>query len=129
MKKAIIKNQQRLKRKKRTRSKILGTKERPRLTVQRSNNHIHLQAIDDEKGHTLISASTLQLKSKLPLTADSPLAKKIKKSDQVLKVSDILVQKIKEAGISAMVFDRGCYKYHGRIKIIVEILRKEGIKI
>ncbi len=89
----------------RTRAKIRGTKETPRLSVFRSNRNIYLQLIDDTKGVTMLSASTKELKS----------TKGVKKTDQATAVSEILAQKAKKAGISSVVFDRGRYRYHGRV--------------
>jgi large subunit ribosomal protein L18 len=103
----------------RTRAKIEGTKDIPRLSVFRSNRSVYLQLIDDVKGVTMFSASTKELKS----------TKGIKKTDQAQAVSQLLAQKAKKAGISSVVFDRGMYRYHGRVKAVAEAMRKEGIKL
>lgn len=103
----------------RARAKTRGTKETPRLSVFRSNRNVYLQLIDDTKGVTLFSASTKELKS----------TKGIKKTDQAQAVSEILAQKAKKAGIKSAVFDRGMYRYHGRVKAVAEAMRKEGIKV
>jgi large subunit ribosomal protein L18 len=98
-------------RKKRSRAKIFGMLNRPRITIFKSNKYIYVQAIDDAKGHTLAAAS----------------GEKTVKGAQDLgkKFAEILLQKnIKEA-----VFDRSGYPYHGRIKAFVEALREKGIKI
>lgn len=118
MNKEKEKNQQRLKRKKRVRAKIFGTSERPRLSVKRSNRHLHFQVIDDRLGTTLIAASTLELSGN-----------KGTKSDLAIAVGNLLAEKAKKAGILTMVLDRGCYKYHGRIKAAVEAAKKAGIRI
>lgn len=118
MKKEKIKNQQREKRKRRVRSKIFGTSEQPRLSVKRSNRHLHFQIIDDNRGHTLAAASTLELGSK-----------KGAKSDLAMAAGKLLAEKSVKAGISKIVLDRGYYKYHGRIKAAIEEIRKSGIKI
>ncbi|MCL4405155.1 MAG: 50S ribosomal protein L18 [Patescibacteria group bacterium] len=103
----------------RTRTKIVGTGEIPRLSVFRSNRHIYLQLIDDTKGVTVLSASTKVLKP----------TKGLKKTDQAQAVSELLAEKAKQAGIRSVAFDRGMYRYHGRIKAVADVMRKEGIKI
>lgn len=103
----------------RTRAKIHGTKDIPRLSVFRSNRNIYLQLIDDEKGVTLASASSKELKS----------AKGVKKTNQAEAVSMALAEKANKAGIKAVVFDRGKYRYHGRVKAVAETMRKQGIKV
>jgi large subunit ribosomal protein L18 len=108
--------EKRLKRKKRVRAKIFGTKERPRLSVFRTNQHIYTQIIDDTEGRTLVSANSLQLKEKLT------------NKDKVLKVAEVLAQKAKEAGIEKIVFDRNGFSYKGRIKLLAEKLRELGLK-
>lgn len=118
MKKEKIKNQQRIKRKRRVRAKIFGTSEQPRLSVKRSNQHLHFQVIDDSQSRTLAAASTLELDSKKGV-----------KSDLAAATGKLLAEKSVKAGISKMVLDRGYYKYHGRIKAAVEEIRKSGIKI
>ncbi len=103
---------------KRVRAKILGTKEKPRLSVFKSNQYMYAQVIDDSIGKTVISASTKGLKKE---------AKGKANSTQVL--GTLLAGKAKEAGITAMVLDRGRYAYHGRIRALADILRKSGVKI
>jgi large subunit ribosomal protein L18 len=117
MKKELVKREQRLRRKKRVRAKIFGTAGRPRLSVNRSNRQIYLQAIDDSQGRTLISASTMEIKATGA------------KSDKSWALGELLAKKAKERGVKSLVFDRGYYKYHGRIKKAVESLRKAGIEI
>ncbi len=104
----------------RIRSKIHGTKERPRLSIFRSNQHIHLQLINDDEGKTLISLSSLGLKGH---------GKGMKKSDQAAELGKTLAEKAKAAGITAAILDRGSYRYHGRVKAIAEAARKTGLKI
>lgn len=117
---SVIKHNETLaeKRKKRVRSKMMGTAERPRLTILRSNEHISLQAIDDEAGKTLAAASDLG-KTKIAGT----------KSERTAKVTAELVKGLKKANISKLQFDRGSYKYHGRVKVVAEALRAEGINV
>ena len=111
----------RLKRHTRVRAKISGTTERPRLCVYRSLLHIYAQVIDDTKGCTLVSAST----------KDPEIAKDMdgkKKSDQAEMVGLLVAKRALEAGITQVVFDRGGYKYHGRVKTLADGARKGGIK-
>ncbi len=102
---------------KRTRAKLFGTAERPRLSIFRSNQHIYAQLINDELGKTILSASTHEVE------------KKGTKVEKAVFVGELLAKKAKEAKVSAMVFDRGSYRYHGRVKGIAEALRNSGINI
>ncbi len=108
----------RKRRHKRIRKKIFGTAKIPRLCVFRSNKHIYAQLIDDEKGHTLISASDLEIK----------LEKKLTKVEKSKEVGKLIAKKAKEVGIERVVFDRGGYKYHGRVKALAEGAREGGLK-
>jgi large subunit ribosomal protein L18 len=99
----------------RIRAKAIGTKEKPRLSVFRSNRHITLQLIDDQSGKTLVSASDLKLKKKATKTE---IAKEIGKK---------LAETAKEKKIKKVVFDRGGYKYHGRVKAAAEGAREGGL--
>ncbi|MCL5016152.1 MAG: 50S ribosomal protein L18 [Patescibacteria group bacterium] len=102
----------------RVRARIVIVSERPRLSVFRSNSHLYAQLIDDKQGKTLVSASTLELaKEKKNKTAKAAL------------LGDLLASKAKKAGITKVVFDRGFYKYHGRVKALAESLRNSGITI
>lgn len=114
-----ILNQTRKARVRRTRAKLFGTSEKPRLAVFRSNRFIYAQLIDDEKGRTLVSASSRELKS----------AEKKSKTGSAVSVGELLAKKAKETGITDAVFDRRSYLYHGRIKALAEAVRKEGIRI
>ncbi len=111
-------NAQRLKRHKRVRSKISGTPERPRLNVFRSETNIYAQIIDDTKGVTLVSASSLE-KSFEGTGSNMEAAK---------KVGQIVAERAKAAGIEAVVFDRGGYLYHGRVKALAEGAREGGLQ-
>jgi large subunit ribosomal protein L18 len=107
----------RSRRHRRVRKKVSGTAERPRLTVYRSNKHIYAQMIDDVAGKTLVSSSTL---------AESNGGDRIA---QAKAVGTDLAKKAKDAGISSAVFDRGGFRYHGRVKAVAEAAREEGLKL
>jgi large subunit ribosomal protein L18 len=101
----------------RIREKMAGTTERPRLNVYRSLNHIYSQVIDDQKGETLVSASTLQAKAKTG--GNVAAAKEIGKS-----IAELAVAK----GIKRVVFDRGGFLYHGRVKALADAAREAGLE-
>ena len=101
----------------RIREKISGTAERPRLNVYRSLNHIYAQVIDDQKGETLVSASTLALKAK---TGGNLAAAK--------EIGKAVAEKAVEKGIKKVVFDRGGFLYHGRIKALADAAREAGLE-
>lgn len=102
----------------RVRQKVSGTAERPRLNVFRSLKHIYAQLIDDQKGETLVSASSLELEANGDLS----------KGDLAVKVGELVAERAKEMGIQLVVFDRGGYRYHGRIKALAEAARQGGLK-
>ena len=110
-------NNKRLRRLRRTRAKIFGTKERPRLSVYRSNKHIYVQLIDDNSFHTLASASSFEYKGE-----------KINKTEMSKFVGNLIAQKAKKLGIKKVVFDRRWYKYHGRVKALAEAARSGGLE-
>lgn len=115
------KNKERKVRHLRIRKKISGTPERPRLNVYRSNQHIYAQLIDDTKGVTLVSASTL----------DAELKNVIENGGNVEaaeKVGALIAKRALEKGIKEVVFDRGGYPYHGRVKALAEAARQEGLQ-
>lgn len=114
------KRENRIKRHRRVRKTVLGTPERPRLTVFRSLNHIYAQVIDDIAGKTLASASTAQkeLSEGLKATGGCKAAEVVGKK---------LAEKAIASGITAVVFDRGGYKYHGRVKALADAARKGGL--
>ena len=118
MVKRIDSNAQRLKRHKRVRGKISGTPERPRLAVYRSNAHISAQIIDDVQGGTLVSASTY----------DKDFEGIGSNKEAARKVGATLAERALEKGISAVVFDRGGYIYHGRVSELAEGAREGGLK-
>jgi large subunit ribosomal protein L18 len=111
----------RLKRHKRIRKKIFGTTERPRLFVFRSLRHIYAHLIDDTQGRTLLTVSTLspELKEKLKTGGNIEAAKMVGK---------LLGEKARQKGITKVVFDRGGYKYHGRVKALAEAAREAGLE-
>ncbi len=117
---ALSKVQRRARIKLRIRKKIKGTAERPRLTVFRSNKQVYVQVIDDISGKTLVSASS----------REKGIAEKegTKKVDQAAMVGSLVAEKCKEKGIEVIVFDRGGYKYHGRVKSLADAARKSGLK-
>jgi len=118
------------------RAKIKGTNRIPRLCVFRSNKHIYAQLIDDEKGHTLVSASDLDLvsaKRKAPASRQGGQSAKPKKgltgkAVVAYRVGQILAKKALEKKFEKIVFDRGGYKYHGRVKALADGAREGGLK-
>jgi len=110
----------RIKRHWRIRSRLIGSQERPRLCVYRSNKHIYAQIVDDATAKTLAFAGTLdpELKGKLPKTWDRQAAK---------SVGVLIARRAKEKGIGAVVFDRGGYIYHGRIAAVADAAREAGL--
>jgi large subunit ribosomal protein L18 len=100
----------------RVRSKVRGTAERPRLSVFRSNRAIWAQIIDDSKGRTLANAASVHVTEK-----------GLSKNDQAVKVGELLAQRAKAAGVAQVVFDRGPYLYHGRVKALADGARQGGL--
>jgi len=111
-----MKNQSFIRRKKRVRNKITGTKERPRLTLYRSNKHLFAQIIDDESQKTLIGIS------------DKIIKEKVKNSDKALVLGEKIAKMALEKKIKEIVFDRSGYQYVGKIKAFAEGARKAGLK-
>ncbi len=118
--KTDIKAERKRRIRKRIRKKIFGTSERPRLYVFRSNRYIYLQAIDDINGKVITAASTLEKDFR-----DKVKNSKNKEACQVL--GEIMAQRLKEKNIARVVFDRGVYPYHGRVKMLAEKLRQSGV--
>jgi large subunit ribosomal protein L18 len=116
MDKNRVKKQKRALRHSRVRSVVTGALARPRLSVFRSGTNIYAQLIDDTAGKTIISASSLEVKSAG------------KKLDASMEVGKLLASKAKEKNISKVVFDRGGYKYHGRVKALAEGAREGGLE-
>jgi len=135
-----IKQESRYRRHKRVRAKIFGTARRPRLCVFRSNRHIWTQLIDDEKGKTIIAVSDLEIgqktKSKKQKAKKPSFAKAIKNKEEkragkialAYEVGKLIAKKALENKIEKVVFDRGGYKYHGRVKALAEGAREAGLK-
>jgi large subunit ribosomal protein L18 len=107
----------RARRVRRVRAKMHGTAVRPRVTVMRSNQHIYLQAINDDLGTTIASSSDVQTKVKGT------------KTERSVAAGQDLAGKLKAAKVNQVTFDRGAYKYHGRVKAVAEALRTEGIEV
>lgn len=107
-----------LKRKIRVRGHLKTSLNRPRLSVYRSNAHIYAQIIDDKSGTTLVSASDYQIDAAKPVT----------KSEKAALVGKLVAEKAQKAKITSVAFDRGSYKYHGRIKALAQAAREQGLK-
>jgi large subunit ribosomal protein L18 len=110
----LTKPQRRLKRRRRVRAKVVGTAERPRISVFRSNRGISAQLVDDLNGHTVAAVQWTEFRD----------AKKMEQAEQVGKA---LAERAKAAGIERAVFDRGGYQYHGRVKALAEAAREGGL--
>ena len=117
----ITPKEARYKRHARVRTKLVGTSSRPRLCVFRSLNHIYAQVTDDSQGHTLTSASTLDLEIKGELNGKA-------KTAQAEIVGTVVAKRALSLGINQVVFDRGGYQYHGRVKALAESARQAGLK-
>ena len=114
----LKKQEKRLRRHKKVRAKIDGTAQSPRLSVFRSAKHIYAQLINDEKRKTLVVASDLELKK----------SKNAKKSELAKEVGKLIAKKAKELKVEKILFDRGGYKYHGRVKALADGAREGGLK-
>ena len=108
----------RLKRRRRVRAKITGTAERPRISVFRSNRGVFVQLIDDDSGRTLAAVNW---------TEDE--LKSLKRMEQASKAGQLLAERAKAAGVERAVFDRGGYRYHGRVKALAESAREAGLTV
>lgn len=115
------KNQGRLHRHARIRAKVEGTPNRPRLSVFRSLSNIYAQIIDDEAGKTLVSASTIDAEIKSQLEGKN-------KTEAAKLVGKLVAERAKSAGVNVVVFDRGGYKYHGRVAALAEAAREAGLE-
>ena len=114
--KQVVKQQKRAIRHGRVRSRVSGTASRPRLSVFRSNSHLYVQLIDDQAGTTLAQASTTDLKEKGA------------KFDKSQAVGKLIADKAAKLNITQVVFDRGGYKYHGRVKAVADAAREAGLR-
>ncbi len=114
----MTKPQARLKRRRRVRAKVRGSAERPRISVFRSNRGISAQLIDDDSGRTLAAVNWTETDLRA-----------LKPTEQAQKAGGLLAQRAQAAGISAAVFDRGGYRYHGRVKALAEGAREGGLTL
>jgi large subunit ribosomal protein L18 len=113
--------QARIRRHQRVRKRVSGTGARPRLNVFRSDKHIYAQIIDDTAGHTLASASTVDLEVR-------GAVKKKNKVEQAKIVGRVVAERALDAGVKIVVFDRGGYMYHGRVKALADAAREAGLE-
>ncbi len=111
----------RQRRHRRVRAKVIGTPLRPRLNIFRSAQHIYAQVIDDERGNTLISAGTVEPSVRERVTEG------MSKVEKARLVGQIVAERAKEAGITAVVFDRGGFLYHGRVQALADGAREGGL--
>jgi large subunit ribosomal protein L18 len=112
----VTKRQARLRRRRRVRARIVGTAERPRLSVYRSNRGVFAQLIDDGKGHTVAAVNWIE-----------PELRKLTAGDQAKKAGELLAERAKASGVESCVFDRGGYRFHGRVKALAEGAREGGL--
>lgn len=113
--------EQRKRRHNRIRAKLSGTSERPRLNVYRSHINIYAQVIDDAAGHTLVSASTIDAEVRGLVDGKT-------KAEAAKIVGETLAKRAKDAGITQVIFDRGGYQYHGRVKALADGAREGGLE-
>ena len=109
--------EKKLARVKRVRANMVGSAQKPRLTVYRSNKYMYVQAIDDQAQKTVAAANTCQAK------------KAQTKTEQATVAAQAVASQLKSKKITALIFDRGSYKYHGRVKAVAEALRAEGLHV
>jgi large subunit ribosomal protein L18 len=114
----IAKSARRGRRRRRIRSRLSGTAERPRLSVFRSNRGVVAQLVDDERGHTLASVRWFE-----------PDLRALKPLEQATRAGELLAERAREAGVESCVFDRGGYRYHGRVKALAEGARAGGLRL
>jgi large subunit ribosomal protein L18 len=112
----VTKRQARLRRRRRVRARVVGTAERPRLSVYRSNKGLFAQLIDDSAGHTLAAVNWTEAE-----------LRKLAPTEQAKKAGELLAERAKGAGIESCVFDRGGYQYHGRVQALAEGAREGGL--
>jgi len=115
--------EKRIIRHKRIRKKVFGTAERPRLAFYKSLHHLYAQIIDDEKGHTLVSASTISKDF-----VDKYGFRGGKNMEIAKKLGELIAEKALQQGITQVVFDRGGFKYHGKVKAFADAAREKGLK-
>lgn len=112
---------QRMKRHRRVRKNIFGTPEKPRLAVYRSNRHIYAQLIDDLSGRTIASAASVEPAVRSEVSGETPEA--------AARVGKLVAERAIEKGIQSVVFDRGGFRYHGRVKTLADAARELGLKV
>jgi large subunit ribosomal protein L18 len=112
----MTKRQARLRRRRRVRARIVGTAERPRLSVYRSNRGVFAQLIDDSRGYTLAAVNWIE-----------PELRKLSAGEQAKRAGELLAERGKAAGVETCVFDRGGYQYHGRVRALAEGAREGGL--
>ena len=117
---AAHKRESRIRRHRRVRKKVMGTAERPRLAVFRSNKHITAQVIDDRSGRTLAAASTTEPDLRGGATGNK---------DAAAKVGQLVAERAKAAGVTKVVFDRGGNLYHGRVAAVADAAREAGLEL
>jgi large subunit ribosomal protein L18 len=110
-------NQKRLRRRRRVRAKVHGSSERPRLAVFRSNRGVQAQVIDDVRGHTLAAVNWTE-----------PELRDLKRMEQAKRAGELIAQRAKDAGAETVIFDRGGYRYHGRVRALAEGAREGGLR-
>jgi large subunit ribosomal protein L18 len=113
----VTKRQARLRRRRRVRARIVGSAERPRLSVYRSNRGVFAQLVDDSAGRTLAAVNWTE-----------PELRKLTASAQAKRAGELLAERAKAAGVASCVFDRGGYQFHGRVKALAEGAREGGLK-
>jgi large subunit ribosomal protein L18 len=113
----LSKQQRRLRRRRRVRAKVAGTAERPRLSVYRSNRGVFAQLIDDRNGHTVAAVNWIE-----------PELRKLKAGEQAKRAGELLAERAKKAKVESCVFDRGGYRYHGRVKALADGAREGGLR-
>jgi large subunit ribosomal protein L18 len=113
----MTKRQSRLRRRRRVRARIAGSAERPRLSVYRSNRGVFAQLVDDGQGRTLAAVNWTE-----------PELRKLAAGEQAKRAGELLAERARKAGIESCVFDRGGYKYHGRVKALAEGAREGGLQ-
>ena len=118
---ALTKEEKRQRRKVRIRMKINGTAQKPRVSVFRSNQHLYVQVIDDENNRVMSAVSTVSKEVRSQMEG-------LKKTDQAKKLGSKLAEICKSQGIEQAVFDRNGYKFHGRVKTLVEAAKEKGLK-
>ncbi|MGL5079908.1 MAG: 50S ribosomal protein L18 [Microcoleaceae cyanobacterium] len=116
----LTRQESRERRHRRVRRSVFGTSERPRMAVFRSHKHIYVQVIDDTKQHTLVAASTLDPELKTQVESGGTC-------DASMQVGQLVAQRSLSQGITKVVFDRGGYLYHGRVKALAEAAREAGL--